>query len=119
MAIVILNDSDEPKDEVFGDSPLCEQLLFNREHEQANREKQLDEIIEQARKLASKYLCAVKTENEDYIGDFLDSDLMNLIVNKGVHNSRANSIIDVAGFLLHTISDELDCCSTDETVVAE
>lgn len=119
MAIVILNDSDEPKDEVFGDSPLCEQLLFNREHEQANREKQLDEIIEQARKLASKYLCAVKTENEDYIGDFLDSDLMNLIVNKGVHNSRANSIIDVAGFLLHTISDELDCCSADETVVAE
>ena len=119
MAIVILNDSDEPKDEVFGDSPLCEQLLFNREHEQANREKQLDEIIEQARKLASKYLCAVKTENEDYIGDFLNSDLMKFIVYDGMHNSRANSIVDVAGFLLHTLSDELSCQSASETEVVE
>ncbi|MBQ6486725.1 hypothetical protein IJI76_03345 [Candidatus Saccharibacteria bacterium] len=119
MAIVIINDGDKPKDEVFGESPLCEQLLFNREHEQANREKRLDEIIKEARKLVVKYLCAVKTENEDYISDFLDSDLLNLIVRKGMHNSRANSIVDVAGFLLHTISDELNCCSANETVVAE
>lgn len=112
-----MNDSDEPKDEVFGDSPLCEQLLFNREHEQVNREKQLDEIMGEARKLAVKYLCAVKTENEDYISDFLDSDLTYFIIHKGVHSVRANSIVDVAGFLLHTLSDELNCCSADETAV--
>jgi hypothetical protein len=119
MAIVIMNDSDEPKDEVFGDSSLCEQLLFNREHEQANREKQLDEIVKQARKLASKYLCAVKTENEDYIGDFLNSDLTRLVIYEGMHNSRANSIVDVAGFLLHTLSDELSCQSASETEVVK
>ena len=119
MAIVIMDDSDEPKDEVFGDSPLCEQLLFNREHEQANREKQLDEIVKQARKLTSKYICAVKTENEDYIGDFLDSDLKRFIVYEGMDNSRANSIVDVAGFLLHTLSDELSCQLASRAKVVE
>ena len=119
MASVFLNTSNKSKDKVFGDRPLCEQLLFNRKHEQTNREKRLDEIITEARKLAVKYLCAVKTENEDYISDLLDADLMNFITYKGMHSSKANSIIDVAGFLLHTLSDELDCESINETLIME
>ncbi len=116
MAIVIMNENDEPdKDMVFGNRPLCPDLLFNRENEQEKRMRQLNELIAQAKKIASKYLCAIKTENEDYISECLDEELLSLIVDKRMFSLDATSIVDIAGFMIHVLSEKLHSY-TDETV---
>ena len=108
MAIVIMDEKDGPiKDTVFGHRPLCKELLFNRENEQRKREKMLNELLSQAKKVAFKYLCAIKTDNEDYISDCLDEEIINLVCREQMYSSEATSIVDIAGFMIHILSEKL------------
>lgn len=101
---IYIDGEEKPKDEIFGNLTLCDEARKNREINQEKRIKQLDELIKEARKIVTKYLCVLNTDDEEYIDEFLRKELIDLIVYKEVPNSHANNIVDVAGFLIYAMS---------------
>ena len=82
---------------------------FARSHEfeQNHREELLNNMIRAAIAISKKYLHLLRTNKEDSISDLLDDELMILISTKHLSYSRAANIIDIAGIMLNSLSDEL------------
>lgn len=104
---VVTEDKSIVKDEVFGYLPLCEEVYRNRKYEQAKRFSRLCTMTNMAKDISKKYLCLLRTDNESLVADSLDDELMELIKNKHMTYSRAANVIDIAGVMLNSLSDEL------------
>ena len=105
---IAVKDENKDKDEVFGYLPLCEEVYRNRHLKQAERVSRLYRMTEEAKEIAKKYLCLLRTDDESLVADSLDDELMNLIEKRHMSYSQANNIIDIAGVMLNALGDELN-----------
>ena len=83
--------------------PWSKKAKYNKEHEQDNREKQLDRMITLAKEIALKYLCAIDTYEEKDIPEYIGhNELMELRMNDVIY-PESNNIVELAGVMVYTL----------------
>ncbi len=106
----ILCDSEHERrqgEKLFGNLDLSDSVYLNLKRKQNQRAEMLNTLLGRAKSIATKYLCLIDTDDEDYIGEMLSDDLTYLTENEKMSYPQANSIIDVTSLVLYKMCEDI------------